>query len=74
MLIKLSYLAFISVLYRILDCILIYTCMGAVRAFGVSFAVINIAQCEPIQRVWQYDPPGTCIDIRASMPQAMPSV
>lgn len=64
MFIKLSYLAFYTCLMpdrRSLGGISVYAGMAFVVAIGITFTMLSIFMCTPIQRAWDQSVEGTCI-------------
>lgn len=43
---------------------LVYVVGGFVAAWGVAFMITLVFQCSPIQKLWQPQIPGTCLDPR----------
>lgn len=43
---------------------LVYTVGGFVSAWGIAFTFALIFQCNPMQKFWEQQVPGTCLDPR----------
>jgi rhodopsin domain-containing protein len=63
LIIKLSYFAFyLRLLPDPRQRLAVYAGTAFVAAVGITFTVISVFMCTPIQRGWDKSVPGTCVD------------